>query len=165
MDVSETDLPGVGKRYEVPIEEGGVVVVVIHNSGRRELFYRETPDADAEEILDLTDPESRVIGSILEGSYFQPVRTDLAATAIGEDVIIEWYTLEDDTPIVGETLGESAIREETGVTVIAIERDDDVVPSPEVDVTFRSGDIVICVGTREQQAALEALLGEESSDE
>lgn len=158
MDVSETDLPGVGRHYEMELEAGGSAIVVIHNNGRRELFYRETPDADAEEVFDLTDHESRIVGSILEGAYFQPVRSEVAATTIGDDVIIEWYTLEPDAPMVDETLGESSIREKTGVTIMAVERDDDVVPSPDPEFVFREGDVLICVGTRDQQAALEELL-------
>ncbi len=158
MDVSETDLPGVGKRFEVRLEEGGIAVVIIHNSGRRELFYRESPDADGEELLDLTDEESRVVGSILEGAYFQPVRTESPETTLGEGVIIEWYTVEDGMPVVGETLEETDIRGRTGATIIAVERGEEVFPSPEADFTLRAGDIAVAVGTRENQAELEELL-------
>ncbi|MDL5362701.1 cation:proton antiporter regulatory subunit [Halalkalicoccus sp. NIPERK01] len=158
MDVSETDLPGVGKRFEVELEEGGVAVVVIHNSGRRELFYRESPDADGEELLDLTDRESRVVGSILEGAFFQPVRTQAPETTLGEGVILEWYTLERDSPVVGETLEESDIRRRTGATIIAVERGEEVFASPEADFTLRAGDVAVAVGTRENQTELENLL-------
>ncbi|MCL7416639.1 MAG: potassium transporter TrkA [Halalkalicoccus sp.] len=158
MDVSETDLPGVGKRFEVDLEEGGVAVVVIHNSGRRELFYRESPDADGEELLDLTDQESRVVGSILEGAYFQPVRTESPETMLGEGVILEWYTLDGETPIVGKTLEETDIRERTGATIIAVERGEEVIASPEADFRLEAGDIAVAVGTRENQRDLEGLL-------
>ncbi|KYH26485.1 TrkA-C domain protein [Halalkalicoccus paucihalophilus] len=158
MDVSETDLPGVGKRFEVDLEEGGVAVVVIHNSGRRELFYRESPDADGEELLDLTDEESRVVGSILEGAFFQPVRTESPEATLGEGVILEWYTLNGETPVVGETLEEARVRERTGSTVIAVERGEECIASPEADFTLEEGDIVIAVGTRENQRDLEELL-------
>lgn len=159
MDVSETDLPGVGKRFEVALEEGGVAVVVIHNSGRRELFYRETPEADGEELLDLTDQESRVVGSILEGAFFQPVRTESPETTLGEGVIIEWYTLREGMTVTGATLKETGIREKTGATVIAVERGEQCIASPDADFTLREGDIVIAVGTHENQAELEELLG------
>ncbi|WP_122088852.1 cation:proton antiporter regulatory subunit [Halalkalicoccus subterraneus] len=158
MDVSETDLPGVGKRFEVALEEGGVAVVVIHNSGRRELFYRETPDADSEELLDLTDEESRVVGSILEGAYFQPVRTKSPETTLGEGVILEWYTLDSDDPIVGKTLAETDIRERTGTTIVAIERGEECIASPEADFRLEAGDVAVAVGSRENQTEFEALL-------
>jgi TrkA domain protein len=159
MDVSETDLPGVGKRFEVALEEGGVAVVVIHNSGRRELFYRGSPNEDAEELLDLTDQESRVVGSILEGAFFQPVRTQDPETLLGDNVMIEWYTLDTDDPFVGETLSEANIRERTGATVIAVERGEECVASPEADFRLREDDVLVTVGTRENQSELEKLLG------
>jgi TrkA domain protein len=159
MDVSETDLPGVGKRFEVTLEEGGVAVVVIHNSGRRELFYRGSPNEDAEELLDLTDQESRVVGSILEGAFFQPVRTQDPETLLGDNVVIEWYTLDADDPFVGETLTETDIRDRSGVTVIAVERGEECVASPEADFRLREGDVLVTVGTRENQSELEELLG------
>lgn len=159
MDVSETDLPGVGKRFEVTLREGGVAVVVIHNSGRRELFYRETPDADGKELLDLTDQESRVVGSILEGAYFQPVTTDVPETVLGDSGILEWYTLESGDPFIDETLEEANIRERTGVTVIAVERGEEFITSPEAGFEMREDDVLITVGTRENQAELEELLG------
>ncbi len=72
VEVKESDLPGVGKKY-VYQTEGCEVIVTIQNDGRRKLFRRDDPDDDAEELLDLNDQEARIIGTLLEGAYFQPV--------------------------------------------------------------------------------------------
>lgn len=159
MDVYETDLPGVGKRFELELRDDCSVVIVIHNNGQREVFKRRNPDADGEELFKLTDSEARVVGSILEGAYFQPVSTDTTETIIGEDTIIEWFTLQEDSPFVGETIRESNIRQRTGVTVIAVQRDDDVTPSPDPDFGLRAGDVLITVGSQDNQTDLEELLG------
>jgi TrkA domain protein len=149
MDVSETDLPGVGKRFELDIGGGEAVVIVVHNTGRREVFVRPEPDADAEEVLDLSDKQSRVIGSILEGAHFQPVATDTTETMIGDNVMLEWYTLAEDSPFAGKSLREADVRTVTGATVTAIERGDDVIQSPDPDRRLEAGDELIVVGTRE----------------
>ncbi|MEF8821448.1 MAG: TrkA C-terminal domain-containing protein [Halovenus sp.] len=149
MDVSETDLPGVGKRFELDIGGGETVVIVVHNTGRREVFVRPESGADAEEVLDLTDKQSRVIGSILEGAYFQPVATDTTETMIGDNVMLEWYTLAEDSPLAGKSLREADLRSITGATVTAIERGDDVIQSPDPDRALEAGDELIVVGTRE----------------
>jgi TrkA domain protein len=149
MDVSETDLPGVGKRFELEIGGGETVVIVVHNTGRREVFVRPEPSADAELVLDLTDQESRIVGSILEGAHFQPVATDTTKTTIGDNVMLEWYTLEEESPLVGQSLREADVRNTTGATVTAIERGDDVVQSPDPDRVLKAGDQLIVVGTRE----------------
>ena len=160
MDVTETDLPGVGKRFEVDLRSGGDAVVVIHNTGRRELFYRQQPDADSELLLDLTDRESRLVGTILEGAYFQPVSDKVPETVIGDDVVIEWYSLNGDSPIVGESLGETNLRREFGITVLAIERGNEVTSNPEPEFVFEAEDTVIAIGSREQQRAFEGYLFE-----
>jgi len=150
MDVTETDLPGVGKRFEVPVEDGETAVVLVHNSGRRELFVRPEPEADAKAVLDLSDRQARILGSILEGAHFQPVATDDTATTIGEDgVMLEWYTLEADAPLVGQSIGTVGVREQTGATVAAIEREGEVLQSPGPEFVFESGDQLVVVGSRE----------------
>jgi TrkA domain protein len=150
MDVTETDLPGVGKRFEVDLGGEGAAVVLLHNNGRRELFYRPTPDADAEELLELSDREARTIGSILEGAHFQPVATDTTATTIGEDgVMLEWYTLDADDELTGQSIGTVGIRERTGATVAAIEREGEVVQSPGPEFVFEPDDQLIVVGSAE----------------
>lgn len=153
MDISETDLPGVGKRFEVGIGDGESAVVVVHNTGRRELFVRPEPDADAEELLTLNDKEARIIGSILEGAHFQPVATDNTATQIGDNVMLEWYTLEEDSGLVGKTLAEADVRSATGATVAAVERNEDVIQSPEAEFAAEAGDQLILIGTRENHEA------------
>jgi TrkA domain protein len=157
MDVSETDLPGVGKRFDVDIGGDETAIVLVHNTGRRELFVRRDPDADAEELLDLSDEEARVVGSILEGAHFQPKATDLTETLIGDNVMLEWYDLASDAELVGQTLDGADVRKRTGATVAAIERDGDVVQSPNPDFEFRAGDQVIVVGSRENHEAFREL--------
>lgn len=159
MDVTETDLPGVGKRFEVDIGEGETAVVLVHNTGRRELFVRPDPDADAEKVLDVSNREARVIGSVLEGAYFQPVATDLTETAIGDDLLLEWYTLAPDAELVGSSLAEAGVRESTGTTVAAVERDGEVIQSPDPDLRFEAGDKLVVVGTPESLGPFEDLTG------
>lgn len=149
MDVTETDLPGVGKRFELDIGGGETVVVIVHNTGRREVFVRPEPGADAEEVLDLSDREARFVGSILEGAHFQPVATDETSTRIGDNVMLEWYTLDVDSPLVGTSLEEADVRGETGATVAVIERGERVIQSPKPDFVFEAGDQLIVVGTAE----------------
>lgn len=158
MDVSETDLPGVGKRFELDVGGGETAVIVVHNTGRREVFVRPDPGADAELLLDLTDQQARIVGSILEGAYFQPVETDTTATTIGDNVLLEWYTLEADAPLVGKSIKEANVRGETGATIAAIERGGEVIQSPDPDWVFEADDQLIVVGTREhhEQFAAEA---------
>lgn len=158
MDVYETDLPGVGKRFELPVHDGSTVVVVVHNTGKRELFLKADAEADADRLLALGDEEARALGSVLEGIHFQQTPTDGSSTLIGGDTIIEWYTLGADSPLVGHTLAEFDLRERTGVTVIAVERGPDAYPSPDPTFELEADDVIVTIGRSDEQAELEALL-------
>ncbi|MFC6726698.1 potassium transporter TrkA, partial [Halobium palmae] len=107
MTVYESDLPGVGKKHEIELGDDSRLVVVTHNTGKREVFRREDPDADSEKLFELSDSLARQVGTILEGAYFQPVRSDLIETALAGDTVLEWVAVDDDDPVAGKTLAES----------------------------------------------------------
>ncbi len=69
---------------------------------------------------------------------------------------MEWVEVGDDSPIVGQTLGNSDLRAETGASVVAIERGEDVIPSPGAETTIEAGDTLVVVGTRENCEAFES---------
>ena len=162
MDVKESELPGVGKKYELQITDGRWLVIITHNTGKRELYVKESEDADSEKLLELTDRIARMVGTILEGAYFQPVQSDQVETMLTDGTLLEWYAVEEGSPLIGETLESASIGRETGVTIVAIERDDEIIPSPGADESFEVGDTLVIVGDKESCNEFEALLtGEE----
>lgn len=148
VTVYESDLPGVGKKHEIDLPDGSQLVVVTHNEGRREVFLRPTPDSDSEKLFELSDDLARQVGTILEGAYFQPVRSQNLETVLGGDTLLEWIEVADGSPITGQTLGEADLRAQTGASVVAIERGEEVIPSPGGETTIRAGDTLVVVGTR-----------------
>jgi TrkA domain protein len=153
MTVYETDIPGVGRRFEMDLAGGVRVVVVVHHDGRCELFRRADEEADSEKILDLTDDQANKLGSILEGAYFETVDVDDLTVPLG-DAIIEWVEVTTDSPVAEKTLAETHVRRETGTSVIAVQRGDETIPNPDPDFELRAGDLLVAVGTREEHAAL-----------
>ena len=145
MNVKESDLPGVGKKFTLETDNGEVIVI-LHNTGRREVFTRADPDEDSEKVLELTDKESRLFASVIEGAYFQPVADDpIEATLTDDDNLIEWLTVEEDSPLVGQTLAEADIRSEYGVSVIAVQGEE-TVPNPEPDTVIGEGQTLVLIG-------------------
>jgi len=157
MPITESDLPGVGKKFEIELDDGEMVVV-IHNTGKREVFRRPDPDADSERVFEFSDDLARTIGSIIEGAYFQPVEPDTQETTLPGGILLEWYELPPGSPLVGETLESADIGNRTGLTVVAIQRDDEVIDSPGAEATLREGDTLIGVGTPEDCEAFEEIL-------
>ena len=162
MTVYETDVPGVGKKFEVEIGGDERLVVLMHHDGKRELFHKADPDSDAERLFTLSGQLAREVGAILQGAYFQPVETDEVEVPLGE-AIIEWVDVDEGAPMVDQTLGDARLRQRTGASVIAIQRGSDTVPNPGPDETITGGDILVTLGTREELAELESLVEADDS--
>jgi TrkA domain protein len=157
MRVYESEVPGVGRKFELELTGGKSAVVVVHHDGRCELFRRDGPDADGEKILDLKGEQANRLGSILEGAYFESVDVSSLSVPLG-DAIIEWIEVVEDSPVAGTTLGESRIRTETGTSIIAIQRGEETISNPPPETKLEHGDLLVAVGTREEQAELAALV-------
>ena len=157
MTVYETDVPGVGRKFEYELGGEDRLVVLIHHDGKREVFRRPSADADGTKLFELSDKQAREFGTILEGAYFQPVDLDSVDVPLGES-IIEWTDLPDDSPLAGESLREAKVRQRTGVSVIAVQRGEETVANPGSGFELEGGDILVTLGTREEQQALDQLI-------
>ncbi|WP_256296992.1 cation:proton antiporter regulatory subunit [Haloarchaeobius salinus] len=154
MTVYETDVPGVGRKFELEVDDGARLVVLMHHDGRRELFHRPDPDADSQRIADMDGETARQLGAILTGAYFQPIELDRTQVPLGE-AILEWVDIDEGAAVVGQTLSGCDVRNQTGVSVVAIQRGDETLPNPDPDETIAAGDILVVLGTREEQQALQ----------
>ena len=161
MTIYESDLPGVGKKFEVELEDDSRLVIVTHNTGKREVYLKANPDADGDKLFEVSDRLARKIGTILEGAYFQPVQSEAVETMLSEDTYLEWYTVAESAEIAGQTLEEANVRERTGVSVIAIQRGDDLISPPTPETVLEIGDTLVVIGEREECAEFETLLGDE----
>lgn len=166
MDIYESDLPGVGKKHEIGLGDGSRLVVVTHNTGKREVFLRPEPEADSEKLFELSDRLARTVGTVLEGAYFQPIESKSVETALGEDTLLEWFAVDDGSPLVGETLESAHIGRRTGVSVVAIQRGGETIGGPGSDEEIRAGDTLVVIGSRGDCEAFEELLtgGDRSVD-
>jgi TrkA domain protein len=158
MTVYETDIPGVGRKFEVELDGEERAVVIIHHDGKREVFRRPAADADSERVFSLSGEQARRLGSILGGAYFQPVELEDAEVPLG-DAFIEWVTVDEGSPLAGRSLGGAGVRAETGVSVLAVQRGEETHANPDPEFELEPGDVLVALGTREEQAALADLVG------
>lgn len=157
MAIYETEVPGVGHKFEIELDDSERLIVLIHHDGKREIYLRPGENQDSQKLFGLTGKRARQLGSILEGAYFQPVEMDDIQVPLGES-IIEWVEIGDESSVVGQTLREANIREQANVTVIAVQRDDQTIANPKPDTTIEDDDILVTLGTREEQQAFSTLL-------
>lgn len=149
MDVHEHDLPGVGKKYAVTTVGGDRMTVIIHNTGHREIYHFKPGEDYPFYAVRLEDAEARKLGAVLGGAYFQPPVAD-SMDMVLEQLSIEWFRVEPDSPLAGSTLEGAAIRQRTGASVIAILRGGRASPNPQPADRIEAGDTLMVVGDREQ---------------
>jgi TrkA domain protein len=145
-DVRETNLPGVGIRYEFTTSEGRRLGVVHHRTGRRELviYDREDPDT-ARETVRLDENESRTLAEMLGGAGVADELEKLRQSV--EGLAIDWLPVVPETPYVGRTIGDTRARTRTGTSIVAVIRHDGAVPAPGPDFRLEEGDTLVVVGT------------------
>jgi TrkA domain protein len=145
--VTELTLPGIGQRYDLRAAEGGSVTVVIHHSGRRDLYILDDTD-EPRAVVALTDYQARSLGAILGGAYFKPAVVEEIEAVIG-GLLIDWVTLDADSPGAGKTIAELEIRSRTRMTVVAILRDQAALIAPEPTEELQAGDRLVVIGRQE----------------
>ena len=150
-EIEEQELPGIGRRYRLAGRDGGSAVVVIHHSGRRDLYVM-APEADTPQAtLTLTDRQARTLGAVLSGAYFTPAVVEEMEAVIG-DILIDWMTLRPDSPGADRSIAELEIRRRTRMTVAAVARDAGTIIAPEPTEVLRAGARLVVVGRREDLA-------------
>lgn len=153
-EVRETELPGVGTRFDFTSSSGEPVSVLVYRSGRREILVYDRNDPDqcrtalrlsAEDTITLVEVlgASRVIASLAAAQQ------ELAGLAI------DWLTISPSSQWAGKTLVDAAIHTRTGVSIVAIMRGDEAIDAPRADTELMPGDRVVAIGTANGVAQLE----------
>ncbi|RJR24670.1 MAG: potassium transporter TrkA [Desulfobacteraceae bacterium] len=157
MQIKTSDLPGIGKRYSFQMAEGGQLVMILHHDGQREIYHFKDPDQDEPDFtIKMTDEESRQIASILLGVDYQPVADDKIELLL-KNVRMDWIKVSPESFIANKKIIESQIRTKTGATVVAIQRGEKIIGSPDINEVIKPGDTLMTIGTRDQTRLLENL--------
>ncbi len=77
------------------------------------------------------------------------------------EFLVEEFTLDELSSIVGRSIEELDVRKRTGATIVAVKRSDTGVfdTNPDPGLSLQGGDRIIALGTAAQIAGLEALMG------
>jgi TrkA domain protein len=64
-------------------------------------------------------------------------------------IVTRQFSITADSPFQNQPMGKACIRTRCGVSIVAIMREGEVVPSPGPDVVLHTGDLLVAVGTQE----------------
>jgi TrkA domain protein len=165
IDLREARLPGVGVKYGFRLDAGGRISLILHNDGKRELYwFRRADDGEPSAVITLDDDEARQLGAVLGGAYQRPKIVEDLEMALGE-LSIEWVPVPDSSPLIGKTLAEAALRAKTGITIIAILRQPEPVSGAQPNDVIQQGDTLVTVGRAGQYGAFHRMLEQGDSGE
>lgn len=145
-EIQETELPGVGIRYDFATRSGYRLGVIVHRTGERELIVYAGDDPDrcalaarlsAEEASSLAE----LLGGGRIGAQLAGLHQDIAGLAI------DWLQVAPGATWAGRTLGEAAVHSKTGVSVVALLRGQEALAAPGPETVLQPGDTVVAVGT------------------
>ena len=153
IELRETRLPGIGVKYGFRLAGGGRVSLILHNDGKRELYwFRRSHDEEPTAVIALDDDEARQLGALLGGAYQRPKIVEELEMALGE-LQIEWVPVPEASPWIGKSLSEAQFRAKNGITIIAILREPEPVTGAQPSDVIQSGDTLVTVGKAGQYSA------------
>lgn len=153
--MSSTPLPGIGVRYDLDSRENRHVSVVAHRDGSRTVSVHRSDDPDdCAQSVHLNAAEAELLRDALMPAHHSP--SVLHTTDLG--LVAERIELPGASHWNGRLMGEAAIRTETGVSIVAVLRRAEALPSPGPGFRLAGGDILIVIGTREGVEAAASIL-------
>lgn len=159
MEVTEVLLPGVGVRYEFIATSGHKVGIVARRDGEFDVICFRSADPDAAvNLFTLDRQQAHALADIFGAPRIVERFADLSKEVPG--LASATIDLPKGSPFDGRTLGETRLRTQTGVSIVAVVREHAVIPSPTPDEILLGGHSLVVIGTeRGIERARSVLLG------
>ncbi len=157
IHIREATLPGVGKKFVMPLRAGGNLAVIIKPDGERQMYHFLEDEDRPCDVIKVDDEEAQQISNLLGRPMVTAPDLEKLELALGE-MEIEWVELKEDSPLVGRTLNNFPLRTETGASIVAIMRNEQAIPNPDVDTEFKARDTVLLIGSHAQTDAARELI-------
>jgi|SRR5690554_4819749 len=155
--VRETDLIGIGKKFQIKTSYGDDMIIIIHDDGRREIYSYDDEENESKCVMTLNDEEARQVAGIIGGLSYKPKAMETIELAI-DDLLIEWYKVPGDSNSVRKTIGELEVRKKTGASIIAAIHEDNTIINPGPEYEIMSDSTLIVAGKRNQIKLLKKIL-------
>ena len=157
--ISEANLPGVGRKFQVETNSGDRLIIVIHDDGHRELYHYNRKNLDrAASVLTLTDGEARQIAGIIGGLTYVPKALPSTEVVL-DDLVLEWFTIESDAISVGKTIADVQARTKSGASIVSIiEPNNEKRVNPLPSTLINEGATLIIAGDRTNLNKLKKIL-------
>ncbi len=122
---------------------------------RQSLLHLRFPAADIQEYTDAVRRHLYAPIYEKEGDYRLVTRLD----RVKDLLEISWVRLDPASPLVGRSIGEAAVRNRTGASVLGVIHNDIFGPNPGPEYRFGADDLVAVVGNSLERERFASLAG------
>jgi len=109
---------------------------------RQVLIHLNTPLRKINDFADIVHKE--LYAPLYNSEQHYSTIAKLKSVSRGLD--LRWFNVPEDSHFIGKSIGRLHVRGETGVSIVAIIRDDQFFPNPETDFVFQKTDLVGVIG-------------------
>ena len=157
MEIQQTTMPGVGLRREFATSAGRQLGVVSYRTGQRDLLLYD-PDLDAcLEVIWLIPEEADALADLLCATRRSGRLAERHQQLAG--LAISWLTIQDRSAYARGTIAGTQARSCSGVSIVAVLREQTAVPAPTPDFGLEPGDTAVVICTPDGVKALAGLIG------
>jgi TrkA domain protein len=152
VDVKRVKLPSVGVLHTFVTDAGGKIGVITHRSGHSDLIAFSSAEEGAnvtKVALRLDEDEAHTLAELLGGTR---ITESLASLDAIPGLTIDWFPVDYDDHIAGQSLGDLSARGVVGVTVVAVVRGESANPAPDGNFKVFPGDTLVVAGSPEKVA-------------
>lgn len=145
--MKEQVLPGIGTKYSLTTTDGLNIVIVLHTNGKREL-YIVNEDEDVDYNVALTSDEAKDIGLKLIDINHDTIDEEEFErfNIFRKKKIMDWIKVRKGAPISGMTIEEAEDGDLAEISIVSVNRDEDIVPRPDAAFDIMEGDVLLVVG-------------------
>jgi len=145
LEIRHSEIPRIGHKYTIKTKGSNQAVIIFYRSGKREFYFASEIGDEPELALELNDEEARTLGALLLGVDYESDKSSMDSN-ITDNIVVEWVDLASDSKLVNQSIVDSEIRSETGITIIGIKRGEKVIGSPDITEKLLAGDKLMVTG-------------------
>lgn len=120
IHIHEQELPGVGRRFDLDVEEGLTLIVVARRDGSRDVAVSEEGADEPRRSVHLGREQAVAVGSLLLGARFSDGGRDSGGGALEVGTVV----LGARSPAIGRIPAEIPLPGGSEAAVVAVARDD-----------------------------------------
>ena len=154
IHIREQRLPGIGHRYELDVDAGRQLTIIVQHGGRREVSLGSRLADEPDAVVSLSEEQAVALAALLSGARFSIDSTDDHQIDANQ-VVVETVTLGPGSPAIGRPVNDIPLTGDPEAAVLAVIRDETPeLVEDEPTRPPRPGDRVVIAARRQYLAAV-----------